>query len=62
MKDYGKICMALTSLLKKDALTWDTQADQAFSQLKPVMTTPATSFGPSLLRLMLQGSSSYVPP
>lgn len=39
VKDYEKISKPITDLLKKDAFTWNTEADAAFTLLKTVMTT-----------------------
>ncbi|KAL2250254.1 UNVERIFIED_CONTAM: Transposon Ty3-I Gag-Pol polyprotein [Sesamum indicum] len=39
IKDYGSISRPLTALLKKDAFGWNPEADEAFKQLKRVMTT-----------------------
>ncbi|KAL2230686.1 UNVERIFIED_CONTAM: Transposon Ty3-G Gag-Pol polyprotein [Sesamum indicum] len=39
IKDYGSISRPLTALLKKDAFGWNPEADEAFNQLKKVMTT-----------------------
>ncbi|KAL0406423.1 UNVERIFIED_CONTAM: putative mitochondrial protein [Sesamum latifolium] len=39
IKGYGLISKPLTSLLKKDAFIWNTEADIAFKQLKRVVTS-----------------------
>lgn len=40
IKDYGKISLPLTRLLKKDAFGWDELAENAFQQLKVAITSP----------------------
>ncbi|KAL0355194.1 UNVERIFIED_CONTAM: putative mitochondrial protein [Sesamum radiatum] len=39
IKGYGIISKPLTSLLKNDAFEWNSVAEDAFNQLKKVMTT-----------------------
>jgi hypothetical protein len=39
VKDYGKIAVPLTSLLKNNAFTWTPVADQSFQALKEAMCT-----------------------
>jgi hypothetical protein len=40
IKGYGEIAGPLTRLLKKGAFKWDSEADQAFEQLKKAVSTP----------------------
>jgi len=40
IKGYGEIADLLTRLLKKRAFKWDSEADQAFKQLKKAVSTP----------------------
>lgn len=42
MQDYGIIVRPLTDLLKKGRFQWGLNADQAFNQLKKVMTSTPT--------------------
>ncbi|MCI10617.1 RNA-directed DNA polymerase (Reverse transcriptase), partial [Trifolium medium] len=39
IKDYGKIAQPLTELTKKDGFLWGRAANEAFEQLKIIMTT-----------------------
>jgi hypothetical protein len=39
VKNYGKIVVPLTALLKKNAFTWTPTADQSFQALKEAMCT-----------------------
>ncbi|XP_026399186.1 uncharacterized protein LOC113295041 [Papaver somniferum] len=39
VRDYGKICVPLTKLLKQDAFKWPEQATYAFNQLKFALTS-----------------------
>ena len=38
IRNYGSIAAPLTKLLKKDAFHWNVEADEAFQNLKKVMT------------------------
>jgi hypothetical protein len=40
IKGYGAIAGPLTRLLEKKAFKWDSEADQAFEQLKKAISTP----------------------
>jgi hypothetical protein len=40
VKDCGKIAKPLTELTKKDNFSWNSNAAEAFSKLKQLMTTP----------------------
>jgi hypothetical protein len=42
IKGYGAIAGPLTRLLKKGAFKWDSEADQAFEQLKKAVSTPSS--------------------
>ena len=37
MKDYGKLALSLTQLLKKDSFIWSQEAQEAFEILKIAM-------------------------
>jgi hypothetical protein len=52
VKNYGKIAVPLTSLLKKNAFIWSEIATQAFAALKDDMcTTPILAFR-ALIKLL----------
>jgi hypothetical protein len=45
IKGYGLIAQPLTQLLKKNAFSWNDQAEEAFHHLKQAMTTgPVLAF------------------
>ena len=40
IKGYGQIARPLTELLRKDAFVWNDKAEQAFMQVKQLLSTP----------------------
>ncbi|XP_057506036.1 uncharacterized protein LOC130789297 [Actinidia eriantha] len=53
IKNYRKICQPLSLVLKKDAFKWNSEAEQAFSQLKKAMTRASVLALPDYSKLFV---------
>ena len=50
VRNYAQIVAPLTSVLKRDALTWDKDAETCFEQLKTLMTSTPVLVAPDFMK------------